>query len=25
MHKHKEDNTGFRNLYIRELKVSYKH
>jgi len=25
MHNHKEENTNFRNLYIKELTTSYKH
>jgi len=25
MHKHKEENTDFRNLYIGELRMSHKH
>jgi len=25
MHKYKEENTDFRNLYIKELRVSHKH
>jgi len=25
MHEHKEDNTTFKNLYIKDLRVSHKH